>query len=121
MVVAGDRGISQQAYNSAVIRLAERALQADVALGRSYTLICVGKKVDDYFKFRGYKIDATFRGFSEAPSYENARQVAESVVQRFDAGEIDEVNLAYTQFLSAGSRPRRAAALHADRAGRHHR
>lgn len=102
VVVAGDRGLAG-AFNSSVIRMAERALQADVAAGRGYVLICVGKKVEDYFRFRGYKIDATFRGFSEAPSYEDARRVAESVVPRFDAGEIDQVDLAYTQFLSAGS------------------
>lgn len=102
VVVAGDRGLAG-AYNSSVIRLAERALQADVAKGRKYVLICVGKKVEDYFRFRGYTIDQTFRGFSESPSYEDARRVAHSIVPRFDAGEIDSVELAYTQFLSAGS------------------
>ena len=102
VVVAGDRGLAG-AYNSSVIRLAERALQADVAAGRNYVLICVGKKVEDYFRFRRYTIDTTFRGFSESPSYEDARRVAESIVPRFDSGEIDQVELAYTQFLSAGS------------------
>ena len=102
IVCAGDRGLAG-AYNSSVIRLAERALQADVALGRSYVLIAVGKKTEEYFKFRGYKIDTSFKGFTDNPSYENARDIARQVQGRFDAGEVDLVELAYTQFLSAGS------------------
>lgn len=102
IVCAGDRGLAG-AYNSSVIRLAERALQADVALGRSYVLIAVGKKTEEYFKFRGYRIDTSFKGFTDNPSYENARDIARQIQGRFDAGEVDVVELAYTQFLSAGS------------------
>ncbi len=102
IVCAGDRGLAG-AYNSSVIRLAERALQADVALGRSYVLITVGKKTEDYFKFRKYTIDSSFKGFTDNPSYENARDIARSIQSRFDGGEVDLVELAYTQFLSAGS------------------
>lgn len=102
IVCAGDRGLAG-AYNSSVIRLAERALQADVALGRSYVLIAVGKKTEEYFKFRGYRIDKSFKGFTDNPSYENARDIARQIQGRFDAGEVDVVELAYTQFLSAGS------------------
>lgn len=102
IVLAGDRGLAG-AYNSSVIRLAERALQADVALGRSYVLIAVGKKTEEYFKFRGYKIDVSLKGFTDNPSYENARDIARSIQSRFDGGEVDIVELAYTQFFSAGS------------------
>ena len=102
IVCAGDRGLAG-AYNSSVIRLAERALQADVAAGRSYVLIAVGKKVEDYFKFRGYRVDTAFKGFTDNPTYENARDIAASIQHRFDSGDVDQVELAYTQFLSAGS------------------
>lgn len=102
IVCAGDRGLAG-AYNSAVIRLAERALQAEVAAGRSYVLIAVGKKTEDYYKFRGYKVHAAFKGFTDNPTYENARDIARSIQGMFDAGEVDQVELAYTQFLSTGS------------------
>jgi len=102
VVIAADRGLSG-GYNSTVIRAAERQLQAEVAAGRDYALILVGKKVAKYFRFRGYKIAAAFDGFSDEPSYENAREVAEAVVSRFNAGEIDQVELAYTQFLSVAT------------------
>jgi len=60
----------------------------------------VGKKVQRYFRFRGYKVDVAFTGFSDNPSYENARQVADEVIERFERGAVDQVELAYTQFLS---------------------
>jgi F-type H+-transporting ATPase subunit gamma len=102
IVIAADRGLAG-AYNSSVIRQAERAIQADVAAGRNYVLITCGKKAEDYFRFRKYTIAQSFKGFSENPSYENARDVAAAVVSRFEAGELDQVELSYTQFLSAGS------------------
>jgi F-type H+-transporting ATPase subunit gamma len=102
IVIAADRGLAG-AYNSSVIRQAERAIQADQAAGRSYVLITCGKKAEDYFRFRRYTITQSFKGFSEAPTYENAREVATAIVSRFEAGEVDQVELSYTQFLSAGS------------------
>ena len=102
VVIAADRGLSG-GYNSTVIRAAERQLQADVAAGREYRLILVGKKAAKYFRFRGYRIEAAFDGFSDEPSYENAREVAAVVMAKFEAGEIDQVELAYTQFLSVAT------------------
>ena len=102
VVIAGDRGLAG-GYNSGVIRTAERALLAEQAAGRDYALILVGKKANAYFKFRGYKIDAVFTGFADTPSYENARTVASDVVARFERGEVDEVQLVYTQFLSVAT------------------
>ncbi len=102
IVIAADRGLAG-AYNSSVIRQAERAMQADVAAGRNYVLITCGKKAEDYFRFRKYTITQSFKGFSENPTYENAREVAAAIVGRFEAGEVDQVELSYTRFLSAGS------------------
>jgi F-type H+-transporting ATPase subunit gamma len=101
VVVAGDRGLCG-GYNTNVIRAAERAMAAAQAEGKQTRLITVGKKATGYFKFRGYDLDAAFSGFSDEPTYEDARQVAEAVVSRFDAGEYDQVELLYTQFISAG-------------------
>ncbi len=102
IVISADRGLAG-AYNSSVIRLTERAIQADVAAGREYVLVTCGKKAEDYFRFRKYVISASFKGFSDSPTYENARDVATEVVSRFESGSVDQVELVYTQFLSAGS------------------
>jgi F-type H+-transporting ATPase subunit gamma len=102
VVITADRGLAG-GYNSTVIRAAERALEAERQRGRDYSLVLVGKKAANYFRFRGYKIDAAFAGFSDNPTYENARQVAAAVVAPFENGEVDQVELAYTQFLSVAT------------------
>jgi F-type H+-transporting ATPase subunit gamma len=105
IIVSADRGLAG-GYNSGIIRLAERALQQEVAAGRNYSLMLVGKKAVAYFKYKGYRIDASFTGFSDNPSYENAREVADEVIRRFSEGELDQVELCYNQFLSlATQRP----------------
>ena len=102
VVVAADRGLAG-GYNSAVIRGAERAMAADEAAGRSTALITVGKKPTGYFRFRGHEIAASFTGFSDNPTYEDAREVARYVAERFDSGEYSEVHIAYTRFITMGS------------------
>ncbi len=102
VVVAADRGLAG-GYNSAVIRGAERAMAADREAGRQTALVTVGKKATGYFRFRGYEIAASFVGFSDDPSYEDARQVARHVAEGFESGEYSAVQLAYTRFLSMGS------------------
>ncbi len=101
VVVAGDRGLCG-GYNTNVIRAVEREMAQQRAQGKQTRLITVGKKATAYFRFRGYELDDSFVGFSDEPTYEDARAVAEGVVRRFEEGEYDAVELAYTQFVSAG-------------------
>jgi F-type H+-transporting ATPase subunit gamma len=102
VVVAGDRGLCG-AYNSTVIRLAERELQARQKSGDDYSLILVGNKAQSYFKFRNYRIDEHFGGFTDQPSYEDARAVGAAVRRRFEAGEFKTLDLVYTRFVTAGT------------------
>jgi len=101
VVVTADRGLCG-GYNTTVIRAAEREMERLRGEGKQTRLVTIGKRGTGYFKFRGYDIDDSFTGFSEEPTYEDARGVAEAVVARFEAGEYDAVEIAYTQFLSAG-------------------
>ncbi|HVM02642.1 MAG TPA: F0F1 ATP synthase subunit gamma [Acidimicrobiales bacterium] len=102
VVVTADRGLAG-AYNSNVIRAAERDLRAEGEAGRGYALVLLGRKAESYFRFRGYDIAASFSGMSEQPTYEDARRVAEAVTTPFLEGEFQLVKLVYTQFLSSSS------------------
>jgi F-type H+-transporting ATPase subunit gamma len=102
IVVAADRGLCG-GYNSFVIRAAEGSMREQAQLGRDYGLILVGRKVESYFRYRNFRIDAVFTGFSDQPHYENAREIARAVEPKFLAGEYDMVELIYTRFISAGS------------------
>ncbi len=102
IVIAADRGLAG-GYNSAVIRMAERALLAAEAEGHTTQLFAVGRKAVSYFRYRGREITTEFTGFTDSPTYEDARRVAEDVVGRFEAGELDRVELAFTTFVSMGN------------------
>jgi len=101
IIIAADRGLCG-GYNSTVIRTAEHDMRDQEKAGRENAIVTVGRKVEGYFRFRDFPIDASFSGFSDSPTYEDARQVASAVVIRFEAGELDRVQLVYTRFISAG-------------------
>ncbi len=101
IVIAADRGLCG-GYNTTVIRAGEADMRAQREVGLENVLVTVGRKVESFFRFRDHTIDAAFGGFSDNPTYEDARAVAAAVVGRFEAGEIDKVNLVYTRFISAG-------------------
>jgi F-type H+-transporting ATPase subunit gamma len=120
VVVAGDRGLCG-GYNTNVIRTAERAMAALRAEGKTTRLVTVGKKPTAYFRFRGVEIDESFVGFSDEPTYEDARRVADYVVGRFESGDYDQDEIVTTQFISAGTQrvvQRRFVPLELDDAGR---
>src|SRR5262245_49335607 len=95
VIIAADRGLCG-GYNSAVIRAGETRSREHIGAGRAISLVTVGRKAESYFRFRGRTIDAAFSGFTDNPSYEDARRVAASVAQRFEDGELDLVELVYT-------------------------
>ena len=101
IAVAGDRGLAG-AYNTSVIRAAERRLMDHTGQGRGYALFCVGRKSARYFRFRNYRVDHAFDGFSDNPGYDDARRVAETVSGAFVGGAVDVVYLVYTEFVSMG-------------------
>ena len=102
IVLAADRGLAG-AYNTSVLRTADRALQENQSEGKDYSLSLSGGKAVGFFRYRGYKIDDAHTGHTERPAYEDARAVADGIISRYEDGDVDQVQLVYTRFLSAGS------------------
>ena len=102
VVITSDRGLAG-AYNSSVIRAAEKEIMAAQTEGKEYKLVLVGKKAADYFRFRNYQIEASFSGMTDTPSYEDARDVATTVRDLFVSEAVDQVILAYQEFVSMGT------------------
>jgi F-type H+-transporting ATPase subunit gamma len=102
IAVTADRGLAG-AYNASIIRTVERAVADRRRHGAGYTLVVAGKKAESYFRWRGYNLAHAGTGFSEQPRYEDACGLADVVIDKYQEGEIDEVQLVYTRFLSMGS------------------
>jgi F-type H+-transporting ATPase subunit gamma len=101
VVMTADRGLCG-AYNTSVIRAAEAEIRDHAQLGHEYELAVVGRKAEGYFRFRNYDITEVHTGFSDNPSYEDARTIAAPLIERYEAGALDRVQLAYTRFITAG-------------------
>ena len=102
VVLAGDRGLAG-AYNSNVIRRAEREIDAARTKGRKFALVTVGRKAEAHFRFRNYPIDAAYSGFTDRPSYDEAVAIAARVTDLFVNQGCDRIDLVYTKFISIGS------------------
>ncbi len=108
LVVTSDRGLAG-AYNSSALKLTEELIAKLRQEGKSTDLYAIGRKAVGYFTFRGRPPVASFTGFSEQPTYADAKAAADVVLEAFLAdpeGEhadraVDEIHLVYTEFLSA--------------------
>jgi len=102
VAIAADRGLCG-GYNAGIQRAAEGEVKADVLAGKAYVVIPVGKKIQRYFRFRGYSIGESFTGFSDNPSIEDAKRISAHVIELFTSGAVDRVELVYTRFISVGT------------------
>ena len=100
--VVADRGLCG-GYNTFVFRATEKLLSGFDTDGTEWRLFTVGKKAQGYFRYRGQDIEQAFTGMSERPTFTDARAVAAAVLTPFVNGEVDQVMIVTTRFLSAGS------------------
>ncbi|MBG0743843.1 F0F1 ATP synthase subunit gamma [Cylindrospermopsis raciborskii LB2897] len=105
LVVSGDRGLCG-GYNSNVIRRAENRAKELKAEGLDVTFVIVGRKANQYFQRRGYKIDATYSGLEQIPTATEATNIADELLSLFLSEKVDRIELVYTRFVSlVSSRP----------------
>jgi len=102
LVVTADRGLAG-AYSANVLREAERLSELLVAeQGIEVSYYVVGRKGVGYFKFRGVDIAHSWTGFSDRPTYEDAKRVAETLLEAFlkpdSQGGVDEIQIVFTRF-----------------------
>jgi F-type H+-transporting ATPase subunit gamma len=113
LVVSSDRGLCG-GYNSNVFRRAEELFSLMRSEGKTPIVYTVGRKALNYYKFRNWKITDSWSGFSEQPTYENAQEIASTLVDAFMAGAddhgddpgpdgilgLDELHIVSTEFKS---------------------
>jgi len=100
--LVADRGLCG-GYNANVLRSVERTIRAGRQEGKEFQIVTCGKKGPPYLRFRGLEVHRSFTGFSDRPRFEDARTVALAVTAPFLNEEVDQVLIASTRFLSAGT------------------
>lgn len=98
LVIGSDRGFCG-AYNANVLRNALKWRNARQAEGREVIIETSGKKAQNFFKFARVSV-AAFHEVGDKPQYEVVAEIADQLMDRFVAGEIDTVRVAYMRFES---------------------
>lgn len=100
VLIAGDRGLAGS-FNSQIIR---RGLQRYRELtedeGKDVTLYAVGRRIDSSLRFRELEVKESFTGFTDRPTFADARQIAESLMADYIEGRIDTVKIVYNSYIS---------------------
>jgi F-type H+-transporting ATPase subunit gamma len=89
LVVSSDRGLCG-GYNANVLRRAEELFSLLREQGKNPVLYVVGRKALGYYSFRQRTVTQSWTGFSERPTYENAKEIADTLVATFMSGADDE-------------------------------
>ena len=100
VVNTSDRGLAG-AYNANVLKVAERTIREEEALGRTTDLYVIGRKGAGYFSYRGRRALRVWEGISDTPTMDAAGGIAETLMERYASQEIDRVWLVYTDFRSS--------------------
>jgi len=98
VVITGDRGLCG-AYNSAAIKKTEARIAELKAQDIEVELIVVGNKGGTYFKKRATPVRKAVP-CGQAPTAEQATEIAQELLSSYYAGELDRVELLYTSFIS---------------------
>jgi F-type H+-transporting ATPase subunit gamma len=98
LVITSDRGLCGS-FNANIMKAAERLMKQLEAEGKKVSLVCVGKKSRNYFRKTG-KVRKSYLDIMGTFQMFNAREIAQEVAASFLAGESDQVQLVYGQFVS---------------------
>jgi len=98
VVITGDRGLCG-AYNSFMIKKAEKRFEDLKGQGIECDMILIGKKGISYFERRNYPIRKSFE-CGQNPDAKQALAISDEILNTFVAGETDAVELMYTRFVS---------------------
>jgi F-type H+-transporting ATPase subunit gamma len=99
-IVTSDRGLAG-AYNANVLKTGEELLTKLRSEGKEVKLFVSGRKGISYYRFRGRPLEDEWSGSSETPTYDDAKRIAGALIERFTAGDVDEIHGVYTDFVSA--------------------
>ena len=105
LIITADRGMAG-AYSSNAIKEADGLAVTLKERGLEVRTYLVGRKAVNYFKFRNRAIAGSWTGFSDNPSYANAKEIADQLITSFmkdaavDEEGVDELHIVYTEFKS---------------------
>ena len=105
LVISADRGMAG-AYSNNAIKEGEQLAALIRSRGLEVASYLVGRKAVNYYRFRNRAIAGAWSGFSDTPTYQDAKSVADALIQAFladaqtDKAGVDEIHIVFTEFKS---------------------
>ncbi|MFC8369262.1 MULTISPECIES: F0F1 ATP synthase subunit gamma [unclassified Streptomyces] len=103
LLLTSDRGLAG-AFNSNAIKAAEQLTERLEREGKQVDTYIVGRRGVAHYNFRERKIAETFTGFTDEPSYADAKKIAAPLIEALETetadGGVDELHIVYTEFVS---------------------
>ncbi len=99
LLVAGDRGLAG-AFNSNIVRSGVAAGREHSAQGHTPVYFASGRRPASSLSFRGLEPAQSFIGFTDRPSYADARRIAERLMAAYIDDEVDRVEVFYNGYIS---------------------
>jgi F-type H+-transporting ATPase subunit gamma len=99
LLVTADRGLAG-AFNSQILRAGLRAAGEHEGEGRDIRFYASGRRGVSSLTFRGREVVGGYTGFTERPSYADAREIAQDLITAYIDGEVDRVEVLYNGYVS---------------------
>jgi F-type H+-transporting ATPase subunit gamma len=99
LLIAGDRGLAG-AFNSNIVRRGVAAGREHDSQGHKPVYFASGRRPASSLTFRGLEPAASFTGFTDRPSYADARRIAERLIAAYVDEEVDQVEIFYNGYIS---------------------
>ncbi len=91
-------------FNDNIAEKLKKVVANYMPLGKENILLYpIGDKVAKAIRSMGFKPQGDYSAISESPFYHNAQQIAGKLMEMYQKGEIDHVELIYHHFLTKGS------------------
>lgn len=100
IVIASDKGLAG-AYNNSIIKAYTEELQADDKAGIKNTTIAIGRKAAQFVsRIKDTQITGVYQDLPDRPDGRELYAILDSVRIKFTSGEVDAVDVIYTEFIS---------------------
>ncbi|WP_029897298.1 F0F1 ATP synthase subunit gamma [Desulfohalovibrio reitneri] len=99
VVATSERGLCGS-FNTNLAQMARKLADNKIAEGKQVKMICVGKKGRDFFRKRGYDIMSDHTGAMNDFDFTLANQIGMEVIGAYLRGELDEVHMVFSEFVS---------------------
>ncbi len=94
VVIAGDRGLAG-GYNSNVLKLAASEMK-----DKNPCVVTIGRKTQEYYAKRDVEVIKNYPNVAETMEIQDTHPIINDILSRYESGEIDEVYIIYTEFVS---------------------